>query len=124
MIGLFYLSFISHSLYESPALAHHITWLPFQLSSQIFSVNSCLFFHLLLLAFCLYKFSMHYFVFPWFLLFFIQFCLNSFLFTVSLYSIVPLINDSAEVLTYHASCLLQSLQIPHNLSIPFLPFPH
>ena len=44
MIGLFYLSFVSHSLYELPALAHHITWLPFELSIRLFSVNSCFFF--------------------------------------------------------------------------------
>ena len=57
----------------------------------------------------------------------IQHCLTSFLFTVSLYSIVFAAftlssNGSTEFLTYHLKFFSSVLIHPHNLSIPFLPF--
>ena len=53
VIGLFYLSCVSHSLFELLVLAQHITWLLFQLSSLLFSVTPMFLIHLLFLAFFL-----------------------------------------------------------------------
>ena len=40
VIGLFYLSCVSHSLFELSVLVRFAKWLPFQLSSQLFSASS------------------------------------------------------------------------------------
>ena len=53
VIGLFYLSCVSHSLFELPVLVWHTTWLPFQLSSKLYFASSIFLFHLLFLAFLL-----------------------------------------------------------------------
>ena len=53
LVGLFYQSCVLHSLFELPVLAQHTTWLPFQLSSQLFSASIMFLFHLLFSAFLL-----------------------------------------------------------------------
>ena len=53
VIGLFYLSCVSHSLFELLVTGHHTTWLMFQLSGQLFSATTMFLFHLLFLAFLL-----------------------------------------------------------------------
>ena len=103
VVRLFYLSCVSYSLFELPVLVHHTIWLPFQLSSQLFSASRMFLFHLLFLEFLLQ--AVHIFFCSFFPL--MQLCLNSlFTVTVSLYSIVsaaftPSINGSTEFLTCH-----------------------
>ena len=125
-MGLFYLSSVSHSLFELLVLAQHATWLLFQLSGQLFSAST---FSSVVSGISLTNC-------PYIILFFhssffslSHLCLNSFLFTVSLHSIasaafMPSINGSTEFLTYHPNCFFPSLYIPHNLrytlSISFL----
>ena len=79
VIRLFYLSCVSYSLFELPVLVHHTIWLPFQLSSQLFSASRMFLFHLLFLEFLLQ--AVHIFFCCFFPL--MQLCLNSFLFTVT-----------------------------------------
>ena len=87
VIGLFYVSCVSRSFFELLAPAQHTTWLLFQLSSQLFSASTMFLFHLLFVAFLLqtvprfFCFSIVYY-FP------SPFCLNSYLLSVSLCSIV------------------------------------
>ena len=118
VIGLFYLSYVSHILFEHK-------WLPFQHSSQLFSASSMFLFHFsdISLTNC-----------PCILLFFhssffslIQLCLNSFLFNVSLYSIVSaaftlsINNGSIEFLTYHPKFFYSILIYLSQLTNPLLP---
>ena len=56
LIGLFYLSPVSHGLLELLFLEQHTTWLLFQLSSQLFRAITKFLFYLLLLAFLLQTF--------------------------------------------------------------------
>ena len=53
VIGLFYLSCVSHGLIELLVIGQHTTWLLFQLSGQLFSATTMFLFHLLFLAFLL-----------------------------------------------------------------------
>ena len=117
VIGLFYLSCVSHSLHnmasvstsKSAFLSHyHVSF-----SSVVFSIS---------LANC-----------PYMVLFFhssffslIHLCLNSFLFTVSLYFIVsatftPSINGSTQFLTYHLNLFSSILIHPSQLINPLPP---
>ena len=107
LIGLFYLSCVSHSLLELPVFDQQMTWPLFQLLTQLFSDSSMLLFFPsvvsgIFLTNC-----------PYILLLFhsslfslVQLCLNSFLFTVLLYTSVPAaftpsVHVSTEFLTYH-----------------------
>ena len=99
VIGLFYLSRVSYSLFELLVLGQHTTWLMFQLSSQLFSASAMFLFHLLFLAFLLQAVHILFFRSSFFSL--THLCFNSFfgtsLYSISLYSIIsaaftPLIN--------------------------------
>ena len=122
--GLFYLSRVSHSLFELPALAQHTIRLQFQLSIQLLPASIKFLFHLLFLVLLLQ--TVHtFFCFSIVFFSFLQLCLNSFLFTVSLYSIVsaaftPSIIGSTEFLTYHPK-LSSSILIHHSHLINPLP---
>ena len=114
VIGLFYLSCVSHSLFELLVLAHHTTWLLIQLTSQLFSASTMFLFPYILL-FCHSSFFS-----------LIHLCLNSFLFTVSLYFIVsatftPSINGSTQFLTYHLNLFSSILIHPSQLINPLPP---
>ena len=117
---LFYLSYVSDSLFELPILAWHTTWLSFQLSGQLFSASSVvsgisltncpyilLFFHSLssnsvwIPSYSVYRF----------ILFFLQLTYLQWMAQLNSWHNIPI-------------CFPPSLYIPHNLSIPFLLFPY
>ena len=122
VIGLFYLSYVSHSLFELPFLVQVITWLPFQLSTQLFSGSSMFLFHPLFLAFLLQ--TVHTFfcfsIVP-------SFPSSKFVWIPSywLCHYIPLflqlshLQSMAQPNSWHIipSHFLPSLYIPHNLSI-------
>ena len=62
VIGLFYLCCLSHNMFKFPVLARPTTWLPFQLSNQLFSVSSMFHFHPLILAFLLQNVHTFFFI--------------------------------------------------------------
>ena len=98
VMRLFYLSCVSHSLFKLPVLAQHTKWLVSTFRSAFLSQHHVSFPSVvsgISLTNCLTNFFS-----------LIYLCLNSFLFTVSLHSIVsaaftPSINGSTEFLTYH-----------------------
>ena len=97
---------------------------PFQLSSQLFSASSMLFFHPLFLVFTNCSYILLFFYSSFFSL--IQLSLNYFLFTASFYSIVsaaftPSINNSTEFLKYYPKLLSSILMHPSKLINPLPP---
>ena len=126
VIGLVYLFCVSHSLFELPVLVPHTVWIPFQFSIQPFLAS----FMFLLLS-VVSGISLR--NCPYILLFFhssffslMRFCLNSFLFTGSLYYIVsaaftPLISGSTQFLTYYRELFSFILMYLSQLSNPLPP---
>ena len=129
VIRLFYVSCVSHSLFELLALAQHTIWLLFQHSSQLFSTMYHVSFSSVVSGISLANCQCILLFFHSSVFSLIHLCLNSFLFIVSVYSIVSAtftasINGATEFMTYHPKLFSSILiYLSHNLSIPFLPFP-
>ena len=120
VIGLFYQSCVSHSLLKLLVFRQHTTWF-FSLSSELFSAITMFLSHLFFLALLLQ--TIHTFFSSTVPFFPSSICLNSFLFTVSLHSIIsaaftPSINGPTEFLTYHPN-LFSSILI-HHLQLSLL----
>ena len=119
---------VSHSLFELPVLAQHTTWLPFQISSQLFLVSAMFHFHLLFLAFLLQ--TVHtLFCFP--IVPSLPSANSIWIPSYLLYQYILLflklshLQSMAQLNSWHTIPIffVPSLYIPQNLSIPFLPFP-